>query len=197
MAKIDNTEQYIENHPNWGKELKILRDFLSSYPFEETIKWGSPVYTYKGKNIVGMAGFKNHYALWFFQGGELMNNTDLFQNAKESKTQTLRQIRFTEKTAIDTSALSPYIEEAIKLAEENVPVTPKKVQKVIISPEFLTLFKADPDLEKAFAALSSGKQREYITYITEAKREETKQKRLEKILPLITEGKGLNDKYKK
>lgn len=196
MAKIETVEQYISLHSRWEKELNILRKFLKSFPFEETIKWGGPVYTYQGKNIVGIAGFKNHYALWFFQGGNLQKNTDLLHNAQEGKTKTLRQIRFTEETEINTSLLKPYIEEAMVFTGQDKPVKPKKVQKVIISPEFLEVFKNDPKIESAFAELSPGKQREFISYITEAKREETKKNRLEKILPLIRQGKGLNDKYK-
>lgn len=195
MAKIENVEQYISHHSRWEKELNILRIFLKSFPFEETIKWGGPVYTYRGKNVVGIAGFKNHYALWLFQGGYLQKNTELLHNA-QGKTQTLRQIRFTEDTEINTSLLQPYIEEAIILTSQNKTVKPKKVQKVIVSPEFLKVFKNDPETEGAFAELSPGKQREFISYVIEAKREETRIKRMKKILPLIKEGKGLNDKYK-
>lgn len=197
MAKIENVEHYINLHPRWEEELNILRSFLKGFPFEETIKWGGPVYTYKGKNLVGIAAFKNHYALWLFRGGDLLENTALLHNAQEGKTQTLRQIRFTEDTKINTSLLQPYIEEAIKLAGQDKPLKSKQVQKVIISPEFIKVFENDPNIESAFADLSPGKQKEYISYITEAKREETKKTRMEKILPLIRNGKGLNDHYKK
>ncbi|HSI69987.1 MAG TPA: DUF1801 domain-containing protein [Gillisia sp.] len=195
MAKNKNVEKYISDHSRWGEGLKLLRDFLTKFPLQETIKWGAPVYTYKDKNCIGLAAFKNHYALWLFHGSLLKDNIQLLQNAQEGKTQSLRQIRFSDSTPPDVSLLKPYVIELMNVMDNETP--PKtKPKKLILTKEFKELFEIQPDLEKDFVALSPGKQKEYVSYIAEAKRESTRKARLEKILPLLKERKGLNDKYK-
>lgn len=197
MAIPVNVEQYIEKHPKWQNELKRLRKLMQSFPFEETIKWGGPVYTFKGKNLIGLAAFKNHFGLWFFHGSDLQNNTKLFQMAKEGKTKNMRQIKYVEGENPDYDILKEYIKESIELAKEGKLINRRDETLVIIPPEFENLFKKHNDLEINFKNLSPGKQKEYILYVTEAKREETKEGRIDKIIPLIAKGKGLNDKYKK
>lgn len=197
MAKAENAEDYIKAHKEWEEELLDLRLFLTSFPFEETIKWGGPVYTYKSKNLIGLAAFKNHYGLWFFDGAQLQENTTLLHKAQEGKTKTLRQIRFTKDSAPDIPALKPYVEEAMNLVDQGKVSKPTPSKNVVMTQDFLGLLKKEQNLESEFSALSPGKQREYIAYITEAKRSETKEKRFDKIIPLIKDGKGLNDKYKK
>ncbi len=96
MAKIQTVEEYILAYPKWGKELKILQDLFTSYSLEESIKWGSPVYSLEGKNLFGLGAFKNHFGIWFFQGGLLQKNTSLLNNAQEGKTKAMRQIKFTQ-----------------------------------------------------------------------------------------------------
>lgn len=196
MAKITSVEEYLEVHPEWSCQLKKLRNLLNTFPLKETIKWGAPVYTYKGKNLIGLAAFKNHYALWFFQGSLLQENIHLLHNAQEGKTQTLRQIRFNSQSEPDLKLIEPYIQEMVEILDKGIIPPKANIKKLIITPEFLDLFKIQPDLESSFTSLPVGKQREYILYITEAKRTETKKSRMEKIIPLIREGKGLNDKYR-
>ncbi|MCM4159975.1 hypothetical protein FHG64_14020 [Antarcticibacterium flavum] len=197
MAKITSVEEYLEAHPEWSSQLEKLRNLLNTFPLKETIKWGAPVYTYKGKNLIGLAGFKNHYALWFFQGSLLQENTQLLHNAQEGKTQTLRQIRFNSQSEPDLKLLGPYIQEMVEILDRGIIPPKATIKKLIIIPEFLEIFRSQQDLEGLFTSLPVGKQREYISYISEAKRAETKKSRLEKIIPLIREGKGLNDKYRK
>lgn len=197
MAKPENVEQYIEKHPKWQKELKELRELLRSFALEETIKWGGPVYTYNRRNLIGLAAFKNHFALWFFHGSNLKKDTKLLNYAQEGKTQNLRQIKYVEGEIPDHELLKEYLEESINLAKQGMLTTKKDAKPVDIQKDFIVIFEEVADLELNFKNLSPGKQKEYILYITEAKREETKKKRVEKSIPLIMEGKGLNDKYKK
>ena len=90
MAKVENVAQFIEQHSKWSKQLMELRKLLASFNLNETIKWGSPVYTKDGKNLFGLGAFKNHYGIWFFQGALLKNNTEFLVNAQEGKTQAMR-----------------------------------------------------------------------------------------------------------
>jgi len=101
------------NH--WATELEILQTIISKNNLVETIKWGMPVYTHNGKNVVGITGFKNHFAIWFYKGVELKDDANVLVNAQEGITKSLRQWRFTSKSQINEKLILEYIEEAIRL----------------------------------------------------------------------------------
>lgn len=196
MQKIESVDQYIQAHPKWTETLLELRKLLNSTVLTESMKWGGPVYTLDGKNLLGIGAFKNHSALWFFQGALLQHNTSLLINAQEGKTKALRQIRFEADSKLDPRELLKYIEEAISLHKQGKEMKPDLKKEILIPSELTDFFKSNSDLKKAFANLTPGKQREYAEYITNAKRYQTKQNRIEKIIPMIKVGIGLNDKYK-
>lgn len=196
MAKPENAEQYIAAHSKWKDQLFQLRELLLSCDLTEGIKWGSLVYLKDGKNLVGIAAFKKHFGLWFFQGALLKKNTELLVNAQEGKTQAMRQIKLDETSEIDFDLLKKYIDETISLHNQGKTVKLASHQKVEIPIELKKELDTNSELKKAFNLLTLGKQKEYSLYIIEAKREVTKQKRIEKIVPMIMSGIGLNDKYK-
>lgn len=193
---VKTVAEYIEKHPQWEEEIVSLREMLLSTELEEAIKWGGPVYTLDGKNVVGIGAFKNHCALWFFQGALLKENTALLQNVQEGKTKALRQIRFEKGDELPVEILRNYVLEAIQNQREGKEIKPSKSKEVEIPLSLETAFKKDPALKKAFLELTPGRQREYCDHIAEAKREATKLNRIEKIIPMIKSGKGLHDKYK-
>lgn len=193
---VKNFEDYIEKHTQWEQELRQLREVILSTDLKETIKWGAPTYTLNNKNVVSLGGFKNHYALWFFNGALLKKNTSLLVNAQEGKTKALRQIRFTKEDKIDSPTLKTYIGEAIELQKEGKSVPIQKNKELLIPTELTQYFQKNPEMETSFHNLTKGKQREYADYIREAKRSNTKDKRLEKIKPMIINQVGLYDKYK-
>ncbi|WP_324721321.1 YdeI/OmpD-associated family protein [Salinimicrobium sp. HB62] len=193
---IQSAEEYIAAHPGWEEELTKLREMILGTDVEETIKWGAPVYTVGGKNVLSIAAFKNHCAMWFYNGALLRENTALLENAQESKTKALRQIRFEKGEDIPVEQLRKYVLEAVQNQKEGKEIKPEKAKRNVIPPELESAFAEDPALEVAFKNLTPGRQREYCDHISEAKREATKQSRLEKITPMIKAGGGLYDKYK-
>jgi len=193
---VKSVQEYIETHPTWEKELESLRAIMQNTELEECIKWGAPVYALEGKNVAGIAAFKNHCALWFFNGALLKENTILLYNAQEGKTKALRQIRFEKGDKIEPKILQKYVLEAIQIQREGKEIKPVPSKELVVPSELKAAFKEDKDLEKSFQQLTKGKQREYADYISQAKRETTKQSRLEKIKPMIKNGEGLHDKYK-
>ena len=193
---VKSVQEYIETHPSWEKELQSLRAIMQNTELEECVKWGAPVYALEGKNVAGIAAFKNHCAFWFFNGALLKENTILLHNAQEGKTKALRQIKFKKGDKIEPEILQKYVTEAIQIQREGKEIKPVTSKKLVVPSELKAAFKEDKDLEKSFQQLTKGKQREYADYIAEAKREATKQSRLEKIKPMILSGVGLNDKYK-
>ncbi len=173
-----------------------LHEMILTTELEPAIKWGGPVYTLNGKNVVGIGAFKNHYGLWFFNGALLKENTSLLINAQEGKTKALRQIRFEESDELKTSILLPYVQEAIQNQKEGKEIKPVKNKKVVIPTQLSEAIEKDEELKESFEAMTPGCKREYAEYISEAKKEETKLRRLEKIIPMIKSKKRLNDKYK-
>ena len=136
-------------------------------------------------------------AYGFFQGCFLTDKEEVLENAQEGKTQAMRQWRFNELGEIDTILIKQYVLEAIKNSEEGRELKAKKNTKPIIIPKELQLELDKNDrLNETFNEFSLSKQREFTNYISEAKRQTTKQKRLEKIIPMIVNKIGLYDKYK-
>ncbi len=186
---------YIEKKTDWSKELTTLRNIMHQLPVEETVKWGSPFYTNGGKNIVGMSAFKNYFGLWFIQGATLKDEKKVLINAQEGKTSAMRQWRFNSIDEIDEKLIKEYVLEAIENKDQGKVIKPKK--KPLSIPELLQkALDDDSQLKENFEAFTLSKKREYADHISEAKREATKQSRLEKIIPMILNNVGLYDKYK-
>jgi len=198
MKKTNSVEEYFENNEKFTEALFILRDLLNSTTLEETLKWNMPTYTLKGKNVIGIGAFKHHFCLWFHNGIFLKDDAKRLVNAQEGKTKGMRQMRFESLNDINKNLVLTYIKEAIKNQEMGLVVKPKRTTKkdVVIPGLLKGVLKDNKALNTAFNSLSPSHQREYCNYIIEAKREATKFKRLDKILPMIIESKGLHDKYK-
>lgn len=193
---LKSVEEYIAKHFRWEKELKQLHDMMLNTELEPNIKWGSPVYSFNGKNVVGLSGFKNHYGLWFFNGALLKKNTALLLNAQDGKTKAMRQIRLTANDELNIDQILPYVKEAIQNQKEGKEIKASNTKKLVIPEEFGKVLRVDKELNTSFQELTPGKQREYADYISEAKQAKTKLSRIKKITPMIKRGVGLNDKYK-
>lgn len=192
-----NVTEFIQLKEKWTPELIHLRAILLQLPLEETIKWQLPNYTYKGKNVVSIAAFKNHFGLWFFQGGLLKDKFRVLRNAQEGKTQAMRQMRFLTASEIKEDSIKQYVLEAIDNIEAGKELKPNRNTKPLIIPDLLKeVFSKNKDLKIAFNEFTKSKQRDFADYISGAKREATKLSRLEKIIPMILRGEGLHDKYR-
>lgn len=187
---------YFEKHKNWHAELEFLRHLILSTHLEETLKWGMPTYTLKGKNIVGIGAFKNHIALWLFGGVHLTDHAKVLTNAQEGTTKSMRQWRFTSVDEMDASLILDYLEESIENSNTGLKASKKAPQKIDTPAELQFHLDNDPAFSDCFNKLTSGRQKEYKLHIGSAKTEATRLKRLEKCIPLIFKGKGLNDKYR-
>ena len=196
MKRNKTVEEYLAGLTQWNAEVNRLREILCSTDLEETVKWGIPAYTHKGKNVCGIADFKNHFAVWFYQGALLADEKKVLINAQEGKTKAMRQWRMTSKSDIKVRILKSYVKEAIALVDSGKSIPANRSKPIVLSPELKTAFSKNKKAAKAFDAFTKGKQREFAEYISDAKRSETKLKRIEKILPMILDGVGLNDKYR-
>lgn len=196
MRKHETVDQFIAATKQWKAELVELRSILRSTGLEETVKWGGPVYTFEGKNVVGIGGFKSYFGLWFFQGALLADRPKVLINAQEGRTKALRQMRFGSADEIDRKLIKAYVKEAIGLAKQGVEIKPDRGKPVTVPAELQAAFRRRGKAKTSFEKMTLGRRREYVDYVASAKRDETKQKRIEKILPMIESGIGLNDKYR-
>ena len=190
-------DKYIVKHKQWQSELDFLRGILLKTELQEEIKWGAPTYTLGGKNVVGLGAFKSYVGLWFFQGVFLTDKSNVLFNAQEGKTKAMRQWRFTSIEDMDANLIKSYIKEAIANQKVGKELKPQRGSGVILPELLRTLLDENPSLKTKFESLTPYKQKEYCEYIEEARREVTKESRIKKIVPLITKGIGLHDKYRK
>jgi uncharacterized protein YdeI (YjbR/CyaY-like superfamily) len=189
-------EDYLARHAGWSATLGALRDIMRSASLEETVKWGIPTYTLEGKNLISLAAFKNHAAIWFMQGALLEDPAGKLVNAQQGKTRAQRQWRFEPGEPVDKALVRRYVMETVENQKSGRRVKPEKQKRPDPPPELLEALKAQPALATAFEQLTPYKQREYLQFIAEAKRAATRSNRLSKITPMILAGKGLNDRYR-
>lgn len=196
MERHKTVDAFIAASKQWQPELVRLRSILLSTKLEETVKWGGPCYTHQGKNVVGIGRFKSYFGVWFYQGALLQDTHNVLINAQEGKTKALRQWRMQSAKDIKPRILKAYVREAVELQARGLSIKAERNQPLSLPHELTQALGKNQSARKAFAALTKGRQREYADYVASAKRDETKQKRLAKILPLIIQGIGLNDRYR-
>jgi uncharacterized protein YdeI (YjbR/CyaY-like superfamily) len=179
----------------WEEELLLLKSILDKTELKETTKWGGPVYVYNKKNVIGIGGFKDYFTIWFFNGVCLKDEKKKLLNAQEDKTKSLRQWRFTSKDQVNEKEVLEYIAEAIENEKQGKIIKPSK-KEAIISELLENEMSKNPALKEAFKKFSPYKQYEFLEYIESAKQEKTKLSRIEKVVPMILNNIGLNDKYR-
>lgn len=197
MKGYKTVDEYILNVEEGREILIVLRELIRSTELTETVKWGIPVYTINDKNVLGIAAFKSYVGLWFYNGSFLKDVAGVLFNASEGVTKAMRQWRFTSVDEIDDSLVIKYLNEAIQNQKQGKEQKPERNKPIIIPDELQIEFAEDKELENCFKRFTPGKQREFANYISEAKNTETRKTRVQKVIPLILENIGLNDKYRK
>ena len=191
---MEKVEKYIEKIERWKEETKLLRKICLDCGLDEDFKWMHPCYTFQGNNIVLIHGFKEYCALLFHKGALLQDTNNILIQQTEN-VQSARQIRFTKvQEIIDLkSIIKAYIFEAIEVEKAGLKVKMKKTSEFTMPNEFKKTLEDNPDLKSAFKALTPDRQRGYLLYFSQAKQSKTRESRIEKSIPKIFEGKGLND----
>jgi uncharacterized protein YdeI (YjbR/CyaY-like superfamily) len=186
---------YFNKTNKWQKELKKLRTIvLDCQQLTEDLKWGVPCYTFQKSNIVLIHVFKEYCAILFVKGALLKDAKGvLIQQTKN--VQAARQIRFTNVRQIVEMepVLKAYIHEAIEVEKAGLKVDFKKTTEFEIPEEFQKKLDKNRALKTAFGALTPGRQRAYILHFAAPKQSKTRESRIEKCMPRILNGKGLND----
>lgn len=191
----DKAEAYFTRAQEWHDEYKALRAIiLKNEDLTEDYKWMHPCYTLNGKNVVLIHGFKDFCALLFHKGA-LMKDPEhkLIQQTKN--VQAARQLRFTSLAQIEAESemIAAYVDEAVEIEHSGKKVEMKKTEEYDMPQELQAALEADEQLNEAFNNLTPGRQRQYMYFIGQAKREATRKARVEKYKAQILAGKGMND----
>lgn len=193
-SKNPKVDWYFAKDQRWQEEIVQMRKIALDCGLAEELKWGCPCYTFEGSNIVLIHVFKEYCAFLFFKGALLKDPKGiLIQQTKN--VQAARQIRFADVKEIVKlkAALKAYIFNAIEAEEAGLKVPLKKATEFAIPEEFQNKLDKKPVLKKAFYALTPGRQRGYLLFFAAAKQSKTRDSRIEKSIPQILEGVGLND----
>ena len=174
----------------WEAEIAAVRRVLAGFAMKEERKWGKPTYTVDGKNIVIMQGFKEYFALGFFQGALLKDRKNVL--VQLGQVQAGRVMKFTSAKDITANAatIKAYVREAIAVEKAGLRVKKKKTADFPVPEELEERFRKDPRFKRAFQALTPGRQRSYLYHFGAAKQSATRVARIEKAAPAIFAGRG-------
>ena len=179
----------------WRDEIGKLREILLASGMAEEFKWGKPCYTHEGSNIVLIMPLKETCCLLFTKGALMKDPRGILVQPGENS-QSARQVRFTSLGQIVKleKALKGYLKDAIAVEAAGLKVAFRKSTELVYPKEFQDRLDKDAALREAFHALTPGRQRQYHLHFTGAKQSATRQSRVDKAIPLILDGVGLNDR---
>ena len=174
----------------WEAEIAAMRRVLAGLVMKEECKWGKPTYTVDGKNIVILQGFKEYFGLGFFQGALLTDPKKVL--VQLGQVHAGRVMKFTSVKDISAKAptIKAYVREAIAVEKAGLRVEKKKTSDFPVPKELTERFRKDPRFQRAFEALTPGRQRSYLYHFGAAKQSATRVARIEKAMPAIFEGRG-------
>ena len=189
-----DVDWFFNKAEKWQEEFEKLRMIILDCQLTEELKWGVPCYTFQKSNVVLMHGFKEYCALLFVKGA-LLNDAEGILITQTENTQAGRQIRFTGIREIVEMEpiLKAYIYEAIEVEKAGLKVNFKKSTEFKIPEEFQNKLNEIPALKTAFDGLTPGRQRAYYLYFSAPKQSKTRESRIEKCIPQILNGQGLDD----
>jgi uncharacterized protein YdeI (YjbR/CyaY-like superfamily) len=189
-----NVDFYFSKAGKWQKEIAQLRTIILDCGLTEELKWGVPCYLFQNSNIVLIHVFKEYCAVLFFKGA-LLNDVIGMLVQQTENVQAARQVRFTsaQQIAESVTALKAYIYEAIEVEKAGLKVALKKPAEFKMAAEFQQVLDSRPELKTAFYNLTPGRQRAYLLHFSAPKQSKTRAARVEKCMPQILNGKGLND----
>src|SRR3954470_733817 len=174
----------------WKAEIAAMRRGLAGLAMKEECKWGSPTYTVDGKNIVIMQGFKEYFALGFFQGALLKDPRKILVQLGQVHAGRVMKFTSAKDITAKASTIRAYVREAIAVEKAGLRMKPKRTSDFPVPEELTERFRSDPSFKRAFEALTPGRQRSYLYHFAAAKQSATRSARIDKAMPAIFEGRG-------
>lgn len=200
MVITERINSYIAEQPEWQRKLLVrLRQLIHSTDaeVEETWKWNSPHFDHEGI-MIGLQAFKEHVAVWFHKGSLIKDPRKLFERLPKGEEKGMRSYKLHEGDAIHEAAFIDLVKQAVALNAKGTKLTDAKpARKALVVPDDLELvLHKDPTAWANWEAFSYTHKKEYIEWITDAKQEETRKRRIAQALEKIREGESKEEKYR-
>ncbi len=186
-----DVDAFVARAKKWQGEMQKLRSILLDCGLDEELKWGKPCFMVDGKNVAIIQPFKEHCSLMFFKGALLKDSHGLLRSQGEN-TQSALRLEFTSEAQIKKTVLASYVRQVIAVEQAELKVEFKAKRDLELPEELTQVLKKNKKLAKAFEALTPGRQRAYVMHFNGAKQSTTRSSRIEKCIPDILAGKGLN-----
>jgi uncharacterized protein YdeI (YjbR/CyaY-like superfamily) len=194
MAKDKRVDAYIAKAAPFAQPiLEHLRALVhNAIPdADEAIKWGMPHYTHKGKNVAGMAAFKAHCSFMIHGEGRQSDENGMGSFGKIARMADL-------PSDVDLIAKLHGARDRVEtVGRATKPSPPKPKAAIAVPQDFAAALREAPQAKAFFDTLAPGQRRDYLAWVTEAKRDETRAKRLATTIEWLGEGKRMNWKYEK
>jgi len=194
MKDYPDVDAYLADSDQWPEEIAAIRPILLSCGLDETIKWGKPCYRIEDdNNVVLLQEFSDHLALMFFQG-VLLDDPEKVLHAQGPNTHGPKRMKFTSTVDIESlnDVIATYVKEAIEHARAGTELPPRPDEE--LATELHERLANNDELAEAFNELTPGRQREYNLHISDAKQSATRNRRIDKVIPRVLQGKGLRDR---
>ena len=188
-----NVDAFLSRVKAWRAEIEKLRSILLDCGLDEDVKWGKPCFSFEGANVAIIQPFKEHCALMFFKGALLEDTHGLLRSQGENTRSALR-LEFTSEAQVTKTVVKAYVKQAIAVEKAGLKVEFKAKRELEIPEELTLILKRNSKLAKAFYSLTPGRQRAYVLHFTGAKQSQTRTARIEKCIPKILAGMGVNDR---
>jgi len=192
-TKNSKIDEFVSRAKAWRGEIEWLRSILLDCGLDEDIKWGKPCFVFEGSNVAIIQPFKEQCSLLFFKGALLKDTHGLLRSQGEN-TQSAMRLEFTSVTQVTKAAVKSYVTQAIAVEKAGLKVEFKAKDELEFPTELTQILKKDSKLAKAFLALTPGRKRAYIMHFASAKQSPTRTARIEKCVPKILAGLGMNDR---
>jgi uncharacterized protein YdeI (YjbR/CyaY-like superfamily) len=186
-------DEFVKRAKAWQGEMQKLRSILGGCGLDEDLKWGKPCFMFEGRNVAIIQPFKEHCSLMFFKGALLKNNQGLLRSQGEN-TQSAMRLEFTSEAQVKKAMVESYVKEAIAVEKQGLTVDFKAKRELELPQELTQILEKNRRLAKAFEALTPGRKRAYVMHFSGAKQSQTRTARIEKVIPMILAGKGMNDR---
>jgi len=190
--KNPKVDAFVRRAKTWQGEIQTLRSILLGCGLDEDLKWGKPCFMFEGKNLAIIQPFKGQCSLMFFKGALLKDARGLLRS-QGANTQSALRLEFTHTDQIKKTVVESYVKQAIAVEKAGLKVNFKAKRELELPEELTKILGKSPKLSKAFSSLTPGRQRAYVLYFTDAKQSKTRTARIEKLIPRIVSGKGIND----
>lgn len=193
MQDFPDVDAYLDACEQWPDEIRTLRPLLLSAGLDEDIKWGKPCYSHDDANVAIIQEFSENLALMFFKGILLDDPADVLE-AVGPHSHAARRFMFTSVEDVEAHAdiVTAYVREAIDVEDAGTDVPPRPDED--LAPELAERLADDPAFAESFDELTPGRQREYNLHVSGAKQSSTRERRVDRIVPRVLEGKGLRDR---